>query len=308
MPTVFTVRAPAKINLSLQVLGKFANGYHDLDSWMLKLDLADTLTITLGQNEGIRLECPGTNLPCGSANLVWQAAKKFYDMVGRSAALDIILEKKIPVAAGLGGGSSDAGCLLTFLNEQYGMPLDQQTLLDLAQSIGADLPFFVSPLISARARGIGEKLNAIPPLENCFFVLVNPGFSVSTAWVFAQTHPPYSSQPLLDEIFDNSVQSVNYALTMGGKTTILGRALHSASQKVSLQNDLERITISRYPEIQVIKDLLQQHGACYTAMSGSGPTVFGIFADFSTSQSAEKHVSAIKHNATTFLTQVYQDN
>lgn len=278
MSSSVTILAPAKINLSLQVIGKLPNGYHELDSWMLKLDLADELCITMGDRPGIHLQCLGSNLPCGPENLLWQAAEKFYQRTQLPAAITIVLHKNIPVAAGLGGGSSDAAALLNFLNREHDFILSQGELNQLALSIGADLPFFISNWVSARSRGIGEELTPLFPLKNCFFLLVNPGFRVSTAWVFANFRPPFSLTAVLADISKKSTQPTNYALTRGGKTTILGRAVYGMTSAVSLQNDLERVTIANYPEIFAIKDFLLEHGAQYAAMSGSGPTVFAVFS------------------------------
>ncbi|MEN8139756.1 MAG: 4-(cytidine 5'-diphospho)-2-C-methyl-D-erythritol kinase [Thermodesulfobacteriota bacterium] len=303
MSSRISVAAPAKINLSLQVVAKLASGFHELDSWMVKLALADRLDLNLGAGEGISLHCPGTDLPEGPDNLVWQAADAFFAEIGRQPAVDILLHKHIPVAAGLGGGSSDAAAVLTGLNRYFGKQISERRLMEMGLGLGADVPFFISPLTSARARGVGEILTPLPPLSDIYYLLLNPGFQVATAWVFANLKPPYSKDLLLSAISENSSGAGNYALTMGGKTTILGRAETSDRQHLCLQNDLETVTANRYPDIDALKSLLMAQGACYAAMSGSGPTLFGIFTERERAIGAEQTMRQELPFARIFLTE-----
>ncbi|HID02130.1 MAG TPA: 4-(cytidine 5'-diphospho)-2-C-methyl-D-erythritol kinase [Desulfobacterales bacterium] len=259
--TKLVVTAPAKVNLTLRILGKRTDGYHELDSVMQKVSLADTVILHRLEVPGIQLSCPDSDLPEDNSNLVWKAAETFLDAsgLGNKCGVSIILEKKIPIAAGLGGGSSDAGAVLTGLKRLLQSEIPETTLLGLAKSLGADVPFFVVPGSAMRATGIGEKMEKYKKLEDCSILLVNPGFSVSTAWVYE-----------------------NFTLTRAVKDSNLSNSRKNESLSklcCSLFNDLETVTIKRYPEIQSIKNLMIDNGATDALMSGSGPTVFGIFPD-----------------------------
>ena len=258
---VLTLQAPAKVNLTLQILAKRADGYHELDSRMQKLDLFDTVRVQLLESPGISLRCPDSGLPADDSNLVHKAAALFLEEAGvdKNRGVSLVLEKRIPVAAGLGGGSSDAAAVLCALNQLFDTPVSQEKLLELAKELGADVPFFVFPEAAVRARGIGERMEAVPSLSHCSVLLVNPGFSVSTAWVFK-----------------------NFRLTRVDNIPILSDSRKNGSlNRVSLDlfNDLETVTIDRYPEIASIKESMFERGASGALMSGSGPTVFGVFPD-----------------------------
>ncbi|MCF6291074.1 MAG: 4-(cytidine 5'-diphospho)-2-C-methyl-D-erythritol kinase [Desulfobacterales bacterium] len=259
--TEITVHAPAKINLVLTVKGRRPDGYHEIDTLMQKLELADRLRLRV-IDRGIRLRCPGTDLPENGDNLVFRAARAFLDAAGLSSGIDIVLHKRIPVAAGLGGGSSDAAAVLTGLNTLFAAGLDHETLHGLGRSLGADVPFFVAGYVAARATGIGDRLVEASSLDRCSVVLVSPGFPVSTRWVYE-----------------------NLALTTRDNPYILARNCETTSRNVSkpanlpieLSNDLEGVTIRRFPVIAQIKQQVLQAGAEGVLMSGSGPTVFGLF-------------------------------
>ena len=257
------VEAPAKINLYLKIVARRPDGYHEIDSLMQKLALVDVLRICRGE-KGIHLSCPGSDLPADEGNLAFRAARFFFDHTGLDADADIVLEKKIPVAAGLGGGSSDAAAVLKGLNRLYQTGLKEAELAALASPLGADVPFFVREFTAAHATGIGDRLQEAEPLSDCQVVLVNPGFPVSTRWVYG-----------------------NLALTSGGNPYILARGRETETDCVAkshdlsaeFDNDLEAVTIKRYPVIDDIKPELRQTGADRVLMSGSGPTVFGLFYD-----------------------------
>ena len=277
MSSILDLKAPAKVNLTLEVLARLPNGYHELDSWMHKVSLFDYLSLTINKSPGIDLTCSDSSLPTDESNLVYRAADLFYREIGKSPRVSIDLQKNIPIAAGLGGGSSDCAATLKGLNRLYGNPLDQERLLELGKGLGADVPFFIYPSCSARARGIGERLSVLPPLSGCFLVLVNPGIAVSTKWVFENLQKKFTSSSLLAR-WENSPETANYALTTGGKTYILGRASERCID-FTLVNDLEEVTIAKYPEILIIKEFLLGQKSCGTLMSGSGSTVFGLFLD-----------------------------
>ncbi|MCB2184036.1 MAG: 4-(cytidine 5'-diphospho)-2-C-methyl-D-erythritol kinase [Desulfobulbaceae bacterium] len=254
------VSAPAKVNLFLQVLSRREDGYHELLTWMQKVSLADTLQLNL-RPSGITLHCPDSDLPEDDTNLAFKAADIFFKETGILGGIEITLRKNIPLAAGLGGGSSDAAAVLNGLNVIYDAGLSHDRLMRLGLGLGADVPFFVADCQAALAGGVGEKLQVKQSLTDCSLVLVNPGFPVSTKWVF--------------ENFD-STQIGKFALTIEGNPYILGPFIERALFK-KLYNDLENVTIERYPVIGEIKEKLNDYGAMGSLMSGSGPTVFGIF-------------------------------
>ncbi len=277
MRTSLDLKAPAKINLTLEVLSRLPNGYHELDSWMHKVSLFDHLSIDIAQPAGIHLSCSDASLPCDENNLIFKAADRFYKEIGKEANVRIHLQKNIPTAAGLGGGSSDCAATLKGLNHLHGDILSPKQLLAMGKDLGADVPFFIQPYCSARARGIGEQLSELPVLTDCFVVLANPGVLVSTKWVFGNLQKNFTDSSILTS-WGNSPKTANYALTTDGKTYILGRA-SKRCLGFKLVNDLEEVTISKYRELLVIKEFLKAHKSCGSLMSGSGSTVFGLFLD-----------------------------
>ena len=254
--------APAKINLFLRVTGKRSDGYHSLFSLMCPVALYDTLTLTLG-GSGIRVRCDHPDVPEDASNLAARAARLFLEtaFVGRSAPLSgltIHIEKKIPVGAGLGGGSSDAAAVLRMLNGYFEQPLSWATLAALGRRIGADVPFFVSGVPSL-ASGIGDQLDPFPFLPPLTALLVYPNQSVSTAWVYKNLNLRLTKEEIkLNKILFN------------------GRSFNVGQHLV---NDLERVTEKVLPVINTIKRLLLEHGAAGALMSGSGSTVFGLFTE-----------------------------
>ena len=283
-----TIKAPAKINLYLEVTGRRPDGYHDLLTFMQKLELADTLEITLDdQGEGVGMTSTAKDLPLDKGNLVVRAAHAFLSEAGVSVAVDIHLDKQIPIAAGLGGGSSDAAAVLTALNQMTGNPLSPERLQATALSLGADVPFLVSDFAAAWATGVGDQLQETSPLTNCWIVLVNPGFAVSTKWVFESYGVMLSERTEKRNGLEAAPQSQtdNLALTTVGNPYILGREKERtikieqclSGAETSLYNDLEAITVTQYPGLDEIKNRLLVDGASGALMSGSGPTVFGLF-------------------------------
>ena len=258
-----TVLAPAKINLCLHVLGKRPDGYHDLAMLMQRISLYDRLEISLGAEPGIRVSCAGVTLPAGDENIAAKAARRMLELAASQDGVEIVIDKRIPVAAGLGGGSSDAAAVLLALNEMLGLNLSRQRLQVEGARLGADVPFFVFGA-DAWATGIGDVLTAVPPLPRLWYVLVNPQLAVSTAWVYQ-----------------------NLRLTTKGVDVKLPRLLGTGEGLVRLlHNDLETVTIGRHPELAELKARLMSLGATGALMSGSGPTVFGLFADESSARTA----------------------
>ncbi len=253
---ILVIYAPAKINLCLHVLGRRLDGYHELAMAMQRIDLSDRLEISLEDGRGVEVFCDGLDLG-GRENIASRAARAFLAEAQIQKRVAIKIDKQIPVAAGLGGGSSDAAAVLSGLNQLSGQPVSRKRLLDLAVGLGADVPFFLFER-PAWATGTGTQLEALPPLPAVCYLLLNPGFAVSTDWVY---------------------QSLQ--LTKGGELANLPRfsviTIHDLVG--ALHNDLEEVTAGRHPEISEMKEFLLQNGALGALMSGSGASVFGVFSD-----------------------------
>lgn len=249
--------SPAKINLFLQITGKRPDGYHDLFSLMCCIGLYDTVSLDVGVKE-TAVSCDHPLVPEDETNLAFAAADLFYKNSKKNDGVKIFIQKQIPVAAGLGGGSSNAAAVFLGLNRYYGYPFSMDELMSMGLSIGADVPFFIFRK-PATASGIGEKLEVYPGLKKLKILLVFPGFSVSTAAVY---------------------KNLNLRLTKC-KKKLKKAPLKKCGFDASLHlcNDLESVTASNYPVINTIKEQLLKHGAVGALMSGSGPTVFGLFSD-----------------------------
>lgn len=258
---ILTLKAPAKINLFLKILKRRPDGYHEIESLMQKVALFDILHLSR-QGECISLSCPGSTVPEDQGNLVYRAAAAFFSTTGIAPGVRIVLEKNIPVAAGLGGGSSDAAAVLLGLNRLLAAELEPECLMDIGLHLGADVPFFLQNYSGAVATGIGADLQKAQPISDSWVLLVNPGFAVSTKWAY--------------ENFPLTSCANAYILARGRKMT---GDLHIVPPGLfeEIGNDLEAVTINRYPEIGDIKKELKKAGAVAALMSGSGPTVFGLF-------------------------------
>jgi 4-diphosphocytidyl-2-C-methyl-D-erythritol kinase len=237
-----SLRAPAKVNLRLRITGRRPDGYHLLDMVMVKLALADEIEMELGGEE-IVISCNHPQVPLDSSSTLWKAAELVRRESGKKFGVKLYLQKNAPVAAGLGAGSSDGAAVLLGLNQLLELGWKEDKLLKIGEKIGADVPFFLSSG-PKRVQGIGEILSPteVPPL---FLILINPGFPVSTKEAYGW--------------FDQ-----------------LTAPIHDATFP-PLENDLEKVVLPRYPVLARLKVLLQEAGALGTLMSGSGPTVFGLF-------------------------------
>lgn len=248
--------APAKVNLRLKITGRRPDGYHLLDMVMVKLDLSDEIDLELG-GSGIRMECD-RDLPLDSSNTVWKAVDAVRKESGQRFGVTVRIHKRIPIAAGLGGGSSDAAGVLKGLNDLLALGWDTKKLIEVGMRIGADVPFFLVEG-SQRVRGIGEVLEpiTIPPVP---LILINPGFPVSTT-------DAYQWYDLTREKDNDS------------KASVIAKPDETRGRQIAgfeMTNDLEEVVIPRYPVLAAVKERLQA-GALGTLMSGSGPTVFGLF-------------------------------
>ncbi len=254
---IISINAPAKLNLRLKVIGVRSDGYHDLVSLMVPVGLFDLLEIRVaGQGEDA-LFCTGYEVPAGESNLVLKAVRSFRQRTGSKAGLHIRLQKNIPVAAGLGGGSSDAAAALLAMNKILGSPLPPKGLHDLAVSLGADVPFFLVGR-PAVATGIGEVLEPVEGWGHHWYVIVAPPLHVSTAWVYRNYR--------LNELTRDEYHYIKNRL--GNDSLAFAHIL---------ENDLETVTSASFPTIETIKRHLKEEGAAGVLMSGSGPSVFGVF-------------------------------
>jgi 4-diphosphocytidyl-2-C-methyl-D-erythritol kinase len=248
--------APAKLNIRLKVTGRRPDGYHELVTIMIPVSLFDKIVLEMNSLQRIVLSCQGLSVPNDEDNLVYRAARAFYSKTGINPGVSIRLIKNIPIAAGLGGGSSDAACTLKALNYMYSNPLTFQDLADMAVNLGADIPFFLNsrPCI---ARGIGEILEPIEKWPELWYVIVMPPFKISTSWA-------YSKHKL--------------KLTTGEYEFILKHLKKEPLEiGIILENDLETVSVCHFPVINTIKNSLLDTGAEGALMSGSGPSVFGVF-------------------------------
>jgi 4-diphosphocytidyl-2-C-methyl-D-erythritol kinase len=263
-----TLAAPAKINYLLDVTGKRPDGYHDLRMIMQRVNLCDKIILTLTDTPGIQVTCNSKGAPDGPGNIAWKAARALLDRAESDTGVNIEIIKNIPVAAGLGGGSSDAASVLMGMNKLLQLGLTDQLLMEIGCTLGADVPFFIFKK-TAIAEGVGDKLTPLPEMPKCWILLVNPGVHVSTAWVY------------------RSLQ-----LTSRGELNKLPKFFESIEDVVSiLSNDLESVTIPAFPVIDDIKNRLMNLGAVGSLMSGSGPTVFGVFKSFDAAESARREVT-----------------
>jgi len=262
-------KAPAKINLFLRVLGKRVDNYHDIASLMQKITLYDELSFSL-RPQGIVLNCPDSDLPNTPDNLVFRAAQAIFNDVEYPSGIEITLTKKIPQAAGLGGGSSDAATTLMAINEICSLNLNKNQLMKIGAKLGADVPFFIFGN-TALAYGIGTKLKHWQNLPKLNLLLINPGFPLSTKMVYENLNLRLTRK------------KINYSIPPVFTLRDITSELH---------NDLETISLKMHPELHDLKQLLLFHGAIGALMSGSGPTLFGIFND---ENSAKKALDSIKH-------------
>ena len=263
------ILSPAKINLFLQVTGKRPDGYHTLISLMCCVSLYDTIRLSFDA-PGISIACNDPQAPSDESNLAYRAADVFRAKLNLTSGVHIRIDKRIPVAAGLGGGSSNAAAVLLGCNRFFKFPFSRPELEALGLSLGADVPFFIyrQPVI---ASGIGEILEPYPGLPPLAVLLLNPGFGVSTADIF---------------------KKVNLGLTKCKKKISLFPFKNKAFDiRRHLCNDLEPVAAAKYPEIGTAKAALVRQGADAVLMSGSGPTVFGLFFDSDKARQAKIHLA-----------------
>ncbi len=289
-----SLKTPAKINLFLKVAGRRDDGYHNLETVFLPLtNIFDTIKLKIDEQEGIKITSLSEDIPCNKSNLCYKAAEQYALKIGIVPNWGIDIDKRIPVTAGMGGGSSDAAAVLIMLQNFYDNTMEEKELVSLAAKIGADVPFFLNPVPSA-GYGIGDILK---PVEvNCdFYVLIcAPQFPVTASWAYKNMVNPCVCEKLnIDELISS--------LKSGEISTVLK----------FVKNDLAPALYNKFPILSIFRDDLIRLGAEEAEITGSGPTIFGICKDkFSAEQiaakMAEKYGSALKLAISSVLKEPYQ--
>ncbi|HTR40811.1 MAG TPA: 4-(cytidine 5'-diphospho)-2-C-methyl-D-erythritol kinase [Pseudomonadales bacterium] len=285
-------KSPSKVNLLLNILGRRPDGFHELETVLQPVNLCDEITFERA-GKGIELSCSEKTLPVGPENLVYRAADKFLAASGISAGVKIHLEKKIPMAAGLGGGSGNAATTLLALNELFGQPVATEKLFEIATSLGSDIPFFLQDK-PALGIGRGEKIESLekfPALEGKAFLLIHPGFGIATPWAYKNL--------------------ARFPAALNGQT---GRAqklislLQTSDLKtaaVEFYNSLEAPAFEKFPILQLYQEFLLANGALAALMSGSGSTTFAICENLAAAESLiEKFKSQFGANCWTAAVRV----
>ena len=256
-----TIQAMAKVNLGLDVLRRRADGYHEVNMVMQTVRLYDTLVLTAREEEGILIHVDAENVPDDDNNLISKAAHILYQEYSIPKGVEISLTKQIPIAAGMAGGSTDAAATLVGMNRLFGLGCSEERLKELGVRIGADVPYCIQGG-TMLSQGIGEKLTALPPAPDCILLIAKPDLYVSTKEVYQKLDAAaLTSHPNIDAMVEAIKQQdlLQIAANMG--------------------NVLETVTEKEYPVIGRLKQLMKEEGALNALMSGSGPTVFGIFSD-----------------------------
>ena len=283
------LKALAKINLGLDVLRRKEDGYHEVKMIMQTIHLHDQIHIRKIQEDEIRIRTNLYYLPSNENNLAYKAAKMLKDEFDLPGGVSINLKKVIPVAAGMAGGSSDAAAVLFGMNKMYGLKLSMQELMDRGVKLGADVPYCIMRG-TALAEGIGEKLTKLPAMPKCHILIVKPPINVSTKFVYEnlhandlkpEEHPPVDAQ--IEALKEGDLEKL--VANMG--------------------NVLERVTVPEYPVINEIRQMMLESGALGSMMSGSGPTVFGIFRSYAKAKEAYDRIEKSGLSRQIYLTTPY---
>lgn len=282
-------KAYAKINLGLDVLRRRSDGYHEVKMIMQTVDIWDRLTFKPAETPGIELSADDKTLPLGKDNLICRAAELLMEEKGIRQGVKITLEKNIPVAAGMAGGSTDAAAVFHGLNELFGLSMDMEEMKRLGVRIGADVPYCIMGG-TALSEGIGEILTPLPAPPQCVLVVAKPDCNVSTKFVYENLHAD-----TLKEHPD--IDGMVLAIRKGSLEGITGR----------LGNVLETVTAKAYPAIGEIKRKMKEEGAWNALMSGSGPTVFGMFRERESAQAAAEGIKNAGLARQVFVTRFYPD-
>ena len=265
-----TVNAPAKINLFLDIVGRLDNGYHSLFMVMQSVGVEDVITLETADKKGIFLSCTEKSLPCNEKNIAYKAAAAFFERAGIEPSVKIAIEKRIPFAAGLAGGSADGAAVLVGLNELYKTNFSQYELCEIGLQVGSDIPFCIVGG-TCLSQSTGGVLSPLKPLDDCFIVLAKPNAGVSTAEAYKAADSTYIYHPDCIRMLD--------ACERGDFGEICRYSANVFEQVVEVVDRIE------------YKRIMRKHGASLCQMSGSGPTVFGLFES---RESAENCAAELK--------------
>lgn len=280
-------KAYAKVNLVLDVLRRRPDGYHDVKMIMQNLDIYDELTFTVDeskQERSITISANKEGIPTDSRNLIYKAIELMFDEFNIEATIHVHLEKNIPVEAGMAGGSTDCAATLKAVNELFDLHLDVQKLMELGVKLGADVPYCILGK-TALSEGIGEVLTPVNPLPPCYVLVVKPPIGVSTKMVYTNLRANELSHHL-------DVDGMVVALEKGDLEKVTSY----------MENVLETVTVKLYPEIEEIKTIMKEQGALNSLMSGSGPTVFGIYRDEDVAKKTASYIKELGLSKEIFVT------
>ncbi len=284
-----SLKALAKINLGLDVVRRREDGYHEVRMIMQTIQLYDRLDIKRTQEPGIQIQTNLSFLPVNENNLIYKAAKLLMDEFSITDGVSVKLDKRIPVAAGMAGGSTDAAAMLIGVNRLFSLGLTKRELMERGVQIGADVPYCIMRG-TALAEGIGEALSPLPPMVKCPVLIAKPSISVSTKFVYQNLKLDDTTiHPDIDRLIDD----------------IKAKNLHDIAAHMG--NVLETVTIPNYPVIDEIKKHMLSNGAVGAMMSGSGPTVFGLFDNEDTAKKAYKAMRSSHLARQVYLTSVYNN-
>lgn len=283
------LRALAKINLGLDVLRRREDGYHELRMIMQTINMYDQLEMDVCQEPGIHITANLPFIPTNENNLIYKAARLLMDEFHVERGLKVELQKFIPVAAGMAGGSSDAAAAMIGVNRLFDLGLSVKELMERGVKIGADVPYCLLRG-TALAEGIGDRLRALPACPDCYVLIGKPGISVSTKFVYENLRAKeLEYHPNIDKMLE-AIQWHN---------------LYKIADLMG--NVLETVTVPQYPVIEEIKNHMKEHGALNAMMSGSGPTVFGLFDDKKTAENACEALKESRLARTVFLTTIFNN-
>ncbi|WP_456056395.1 4-(cytidine 5'-diphospho)-2-C-methyl-D-erythritol kinase [Agathobacter sp.] len=284
-----SLKALAKINLGLDVVRRREDGYHEVRMIMQTIHLYDRLDIKRTKESGIQIQTNLSFLPVNENNLIYKAAKLLMDEFSITDGVSVKLDKRIPVAAGMAGGSTDAAAMLFGMNRLFSLGLTKRQLMERGVQIGADVPYCIMRG-TALAEGIGEELSPLAPMVKCPVLIAKPSISVSTKFVYQNLKLDDTTvHPDIDLLIED----------------IKAKNLHDIAAHMG--NVLETVTIPNYPVIDEIKKHMLSHGAVGAMMSGSGPTVFGLFDDEATAKKAYKAMRSSHLARQVYLTSVYNN-
>ena len=283
----YTICAPAKINIGLDVLRRLPSGYHELKMIMQTIDLQDVLEVEVTDADDNELICNDSSLPSDDNNLVMKVIRLMQKNYGIEKSLKVKLTKNIPVAAGMAGGSTDAAAMFLAVNDIFELNISKEKLMEMAVELGADIPYCIMQG-TALSEGIGEVLTKLPNFDGVTVLIAKPPIEVSTGFVYGNLKLTEDvSHPDIDAVMA-AMQDRNYGL-----------------MAEYIGNILETVTIPAYPVIEEIKQCMKDNGAFISLMSGSGPTVFGLFEDDETAALAKKACEDMCDGIFTYVAHTY---